>query len=270
MHAFLVLFHFTLQTAIDFLDMLLWPQAPVSPVCSCKVELQSLWRLGWLWIFWTNLPERFLQGWWICGKTWKLSTIGGWICLWWFWWLNGLVQTRCSPSVLFIVGIVFSLFESFGFSVVLQWLGVLELENGVGRFCPVAGSCMNCSWCCHMQHGKQKQKCDSQHAVINKQQKQFLSNLVKNHCSWPRMCQMIFWFTSFVMEKGHVVICENCWSCHIITLVDHTSNETENVAFAASLQVHQFQFVALHLWDLCVCVWECLKPCGGAVSRNWE
>jgi len=51
-----------------------------------------------------------------------------------------------------------------------------------------------------MQHGKQKQKCESQHAVINKQQKQVLSNLVKNHCSWPRMNQIIFGFTSFVMD----------------------------------------------------------------------
>ena len=52
-------------------------------------------RLGRLWVSWTDLIERFLQGWWICGETQTLSTIGGWICLWWFWWLSGLVQTRC-------------------------------------------------------------------------------------------------------------------------------------------------------------------------------
>jgi len=50
--------------------------------CSCRVHVQILWRLVRLWVSWTDLLERFLWDWWICGKTWTVSTIGGWICLW--------------------------------------------------------------------------------------------------------------------------------------------------------------------------------------------
>ena len=50
--------------------------------CSCSVEVQSLGKLGQLWVSWIDLLRRSLWGWWICGKPWRLSAIGGWICLW--------------------------------------------------------------------------------------------------------------------------------------------------------------------------------------------
>jgi len=130
MLTFPVLLPLALQTAVEFLHMLLWPQLPFPPVLQLQGRGQKSWdvsptvsfleRSHWK----TSL--RLVNLWWDM-KTlnhWRLNLSLMDLMIWMDWFRPDVGMSNAkadsSSSVVFVVGIVISLFDSFGFFVVLH------------------------------------------------------------------------------------------------------------------------------------------------------